>query len=59
MTTDSNTQVPSEQRPLWFQIARIVLVVCLVVAVYLLGTSMLRHRFFRGGHVDRYGVLRQ
>jgi hypothetical protein len=31
----------------------------LVIALFLLGQSMVHHRFFRGGRMDRYGHLRQ
>jgi hypothetical protein len=30
----------------------------LAVAVFLLGQSMVEHRFFRGGRVDKHGTLR-
>jgi hypothetical protein len=29
----------------------------LAVAVFLLGQSMLHHRFFRGGYINQYGIL--
>jgi hypothetical protein len=31
----------------------------LVIALFLLGQSMVQHRFFRGGRIDPYGHLRQ
>jgi hypothetical protein len=29
------------------------------VAVYFIGLSMVHHRFFRGGRIDRFGHVRQ
>jgi hypothetical protein len=33
--------------------------VALAVAVLLLAQSMVRHRFFQGGRIDRYGHIKQ
>jgi hypothetical protein len=30
----------------------------LAVAVFLLGLSMVHHRFFRGGYINQHGVLK-
>jgi hypothetical protein len=59
VSTHSNDAAPQGSRPPWFQLARFLLLAAFVVALYLLGQSMVRHRFFRGGRIDRYGNLRQ
>jgi hypothetical protein len=41
-----------------FEIGRVLLLVALGAALYLLSQSMVQHRFFRGGWVDRNGALR-
>jgi hypothetical protein len=38
---------------------RFLLLAALVVSLFLLGQSMVQHRFFRGGRIDRNGHLRQ
>jgi len=48
---------PRERSP-WFGIAQFVFLIGLAVAVFLLGRSMIHHRFFRGGYINQYGVLR-
>jgi hypothetical protein len=59
MTTNSKMPNPETQKSNRFQIGLFLFLVVLAVAVYLLGESMVQHRFFRGGRVDRYGHLRQ
>jgi hypothetical protein len=58
MTTNSNTPIPSGRRSLWFRIGKFLFVVVLAVAVFLLGLSMVHHRFFRGGYINQHGVLK-
>jgi hypothetical protein len=36
-----------------------LLLVASAIAIFLLVQSMMQHRFFRGGRIDRYGHLRQ
>ena len=43
----------------WFQISRFLLLLASVVVIFLLVQTMVHHRFFRGGRIDRYGHLRQ
>jgi hypothetical protein len=57
MTTNSNAPIPSG-RSLWFRIGQFLFVVVLAVAFYLLGLSMVHHRFFRGGYINQHGVLK-
>jgi hypothetical protein len=57
MTTDLNTTVPAEPKPPSFGIGKFLFVVLLAVIFFLLGQSMVRHRFFRGGRVNRNGSL--
>jgi hypothetical protein len=59
MSTHSNDAAPQGPRSPWFQIGRLLLLAALVIALFLLGQSMVQHRFFRGGHMDRYDHLRQ
>jgi hypothetical protein len=57
MAMDSNPiGQPGSESP-WFGIGRFLFVVILVVLIFLLGQSMVRHRFFRGGWVNRNGSL--
>jgi hypothetical protein len=58
MTDDSNSPAPSGRSSLWFQVGRIVFFVALAVSFFLLANSLVEHRFFRGGRIDRHGVLR-
>jgi hypothetical protein len=59
MTTPSNDDPPQGSRPLWLQIARVLSLAVLVISLFLLGHSMVRHRFFRGGSIDQNGHMRQ
>ncbi len=59
MTTNLNIDAPDKRESTWPRIAQLVLVITFVVAVYLLGLSMVHHRFFQGGRIDRYGHVRQ
>ena len=58
MPVDSNTTSQPGPPSLWFGIGRFLFVVILVVVIFLLGPSMVRHRFFRGGWVNRNGTVR-
>ena len=58
MTTDSNATAPGGRKPPRFGIGSFVFIVVLAVIFFLLGQSMVRHRFFRGGRIDRNGALR-
>jgi len=58
MAIDSNTTGQPGPKSPWFGIGRFLFVVILVVLFLLLGQSMVRHRFFRGGWVNRNGSLR-
>ena len=59
MTTYPNTTDPERQMPLWFRVVQVLILATFVVAVYLLGLSMVHHRFFQGSRVDRFGHVRQ
>ncbi len=58
MTTNTNKEDPDRQNPLWFRIGQFLFLVILAVAIYLLGLSMVHHRFFRGGYINQHGVLK-
>jgi hypothetical protein len=58
MAIDSSTTGRPGPKSPWFGIGRLLFVVILVILFFLLGQSMLRHRFFRGGSVNRIGSLR-
>ena len=58
MSTSSNTTPPAERKSLWLGIAKFLLLAALVITLFLLGQSMVRHRFFRGGRVNQRDVLR-
>jgi hypothetical protein len=59
MTANLNTAVPERRESPWIRVARFLLLVTFVVAIYLLGLSMVHHRFFQGSRVDQYGHVRQ
>ncbi len=59
MTTDPNTNAPERQISPWFRVVQVLLLATFVVAVYLLGLSMVHHRFFKGSRVDQFGHVRQ
>jgi len=56
MTTRSNAKGLAGLKPRWFAIVRLLFIVALVVILFLLGQSMVHHRFFRGGWVNRQGT---
>jgi len=59
MSRNWNDAAPRGTRTPMFQIGRFLLLAALVIALFLLGQSMVQHRFFRGGRIDPYGHLRQ
>jgi hypothetical protein len=58
MTTDSNGPGRAGRRPLRLGIGGFLFLVVLGVIFFLLAQSMVHHRFFRGGWVNRNGVVR-
>jgi hypothetical protein len=58
MTQNANKEASEQQKSRWFRIGRFLFVVVLAVAVFLLGRSMVHHRFFRGGYINQHGVLK-
>jgi len=58
MTKNANKEASEQQKSRWFRIGRFLFVVVLAVAIYLLGLSMVHHRFFRGGYINQHGVLK-
>ena len=57
MTTDSSTQGRAGRRPPRFGIVGWPFIVVLAVVMNLLAQDMVRHRFFRGGWVNRNGSI--
>jgi hypothetical protein len=58
MTVISNTKA-SEARPSpWLGFVKFLLLAILLGLIFLLGQSMVAHRFFRGGWVDQRDVLK-
>jgi hypothetical protein len=57
MTSDSNRPGPAERRRPRFGIVGLLFTVVLAVGIFLLAEDMVRHRFFRGGWVNRNGSL--
>ncbi len=55
MTTYLNTTDPAGRKPPSFGIGQFLFVVVLAVILFLLGQSMVRHRFHEGGRVHRNG----
>ncbi len=59
MTVNLNKPASENQESPWVRVIQVLLLVTFVVAVYLIGLSMVHHRFFRGGRLDQYGHVRQ
>jgi hypothetical protein len=59
MTISSNTPGSGDQKPRWNEIRKFLFIVALVVIFYLLGRSMVRHRFFQGGRTHPNGSIGQ
>ena len=53
MTTDSNTGRTAGRRSPRLGILKLLIIVVLAAVVFLVAQDMLRHRFFRGGWVNR------
>jgi hypothetical protein len=58
VTTNTNKEASERQKSPWFRIGQFLFIVVLAVAIYLLGLSMVHHRFFRGGYINDHGVLK-
>jgi hypothetical protein len=59
MTAYSNTPNPPERKPPSFGAAQFIFTLVLAVLLFLLGQSMVRHRFFQGGKFHRNGSVGQ
>jgi hypothetical protein len=59
MKTKSNTLTPERVKSPWFQVGQFLFLVGLAVAVFMLGLSMVHHRFVQGGRIDRYGHIKR
>jgi hypothetical protein len=49
MTIRLDTTAPEGRKSKWVGLGKFLFIVVLVVIFFLLGQSMVRHRFFRGG----------
>jgi hypothetical protein len=58
MATRSKTAARPREKSLLFEVGQFLFLVGLAVAVLLLGQSMIHHRFFRGGYINHYGILK-
>jgi hypothetical protein len=59
MTASCNTPTTAGRQPPSFGIGTLVAVVVLAVILFLLGQSMVRHRFFEGGRNHPDGSVGQ
>jgi len=59
MITGLKPTGPGKEKSPWFQVGQFLFLVALAVGVFLLAQSMVRHRFFQGGRIDRYGHIKQ
>ena len=59
MTTYLKTTDPTGRKPPSFGIGQFLFAVVLAVILFLLGQSMVRHRFFQGGREHRNGSIGQ
>jgi hypothetical protein len=57
MTTSLNTSARAGRKPPSFGIRQFLVGVVLAVILFLLGQSMVRHRFFEGGRFHRNGSI--
>jgi len=57
MATGTKTTARPREASLLFEVGQFLFLVGLAVAVFLLGQSMVGHRFFRGGYINKYGIL--
>jgi hypothetical protein len=54
-----NTTPPGEPNARWLGFAKFLFIVFFVVILFLLGQSMVHHRFFEGGRFHRNGSVGQ
>jgi hypothetical protein len=59
MTSNSNVTDPAGGKPPRFGIGSFLFIVVLAVILFLLAQSMVRHRFFSGGRLNRNGTISQ
>jgi hypothetical protein len=59
MTTSLNTSARAGRTPPSFGLEKFLFAVVLAVIFFLLGQSMVHHRFFEGGRVHRNGSIGQ
>lgn len=59
MTTDLKPTGPGREKSPWSQVGQFLFLVVLAVGIFLLAQSMVRHRFFQGSRIDRYGHIKQ
>jgi hypothetical protein len=58
MSTNLKATDSGRQKPPWFGVGEFLFLVALFIAVFMLGQSMVHHRFFRGGRIDQHDTLR-
>jgi len=59
MTTSLNTKAPAGRTPPSFGLEKFLFAVVLAVILFVLGQSMVHHRFFQGGRVHQNGSVGQ
>ena len=59
MATGLNSTAFERQRSPWARVVQVLLIATFAVAVFLLGLSMVHHRFFQGSRIDQNGHVRQ
>lgn len=59
METHSEPAHDAEPKTHWLRILKFVLVAVVFVLLFLLGQSMVQHRFFQGGRVHENGSIGQ
>jgi len=58
MTTQSRVSDTQSSNPNRLAAGRYLFVIVLMALIFLLGLSMVHHRFFRGGTINQHGVLK-
>jgi hypothetical protein len=57
MALTSKVRESGESQPPWMGMVKFLLLAILFILIFLLGHTMVSHRFFRGGWVNQRGVL--
>ncbi len=57
MSFETITTRLARLRPGWLVDAKVLFIVLLIISFFILGMSMVHHRFFEGGYINSRGTL--